>query len=269
MSTRTVETISRELEAARTKLAELKADHDKHGKRAEELRAQGVALIAEGKRSESRRNREARLDAEDEQAACAILATRGEQQIKALEAEHAEAVRADLQTRLSAADGLVEEVGRSLSAALDGLARAALRHREARSDRDTIARSLGYTTSGWDQTEWSLLGGLLLRGAIHSGNLTLDRSSLLRFVQPDAARQRKESSDEAMQQEFERTRADYLRDELAHVRKRIKAMGTSKAKAEVARRASLVAQAQMIERQIRDLENPEPEPAEVLEEVSA
>jgi hypothetical protein len=269
MSTRTVETIAQELEAARTRLAELKADHERHSQRAAELKEQGVGLLTDGKRSEAKRLREARFESEDEAAAALTLAERAERAIRELEAEHRQAIESEAREKLEAADAAALQVEESLRRAVEGLARTAERHREAKALRDQHSRSLGIPVASMDRTAWLVFAWLVHSGAVDSRDIAIPRDALMRFIEPQAVAHRKATADQAMRQEFERTRADYLRDELLLIRKKVKACGTSKAKAEVARRANLVAQAEFIERQLKTLENPEPEPAAELEVVSA
>lgn len=270
MSARTVEKITKELEGARGRLAELRADRDKQTHRAEQLREQGIGLIAEGKRSEAKKVREARSEAEDEAAAAQTLSERAEKSIAMLEKELSDAVRQATRVKLEAAESHVEQVGKTLSAALEGVGRAAERHRQARAERDQLSRSLSIPVSSHDATAWTIFGSLIKSGTVHSGDITLERSALLRWIEPiEEAAARRAVQAEAKRESDSSYRLDVLRDEVKRLEARLASARRERTKAGREKAARVEKELGLVRRQVEALENPEPVRAGEEENVNA
>jgi hypothetical protein len=215
--TRDTESIASDLTAARAKLAQLKTDGERYAREAAEIKERRVQLLASGKREEAAKLREPGALAQDEADACALLASRETERIRDLEREHKAALETETRAKLEEAEAVVSEAEQALTSALSAVARAAARHRDARSTRNVHARSLGQPVASFDATAWTVFGRLILEGVVNSADISLDRSALLRFVQPDEARERKATHEAAMAQHFAESQPAFLSGQIAEV----------------------------------------------------
>jgi hypothetical protein len=255
MTTRTTDAIAQELDAARTKLAELKAENDSHAKMVEELTEKRRSLLSAGKKAEARKLRDTILDHEDEIDATATLGARIGTEVQRLESEHAEAVRADLMAKAAAASEALSAEDARMTAALSDLGAIAARHREVRAEYDNSQRATGQPVSSLDSTELLCLAHLVRVGAIDSRSVYQPLTLLRSYIEPtEDAASRRAIQAEASREAAIRERPEILKHELFILDQKLAKCSAGQEGQE--RRARLTAERGLVSRQLDALVAP-------------